>query len=201
MSLDAQSSPNQPSMTLAPQNRSASAEAASPEHLQAEIKRLELSLNDTSALREQLESILRQRDDEFRAQTSRLVDLQQQRDAAISQLRQQEARFASVESKLTEASKGRESEDRRVEALVAETEGLRAELEAARRSADERRQSLEAELAKLKTTLIAVQNEYARLRDDVAPSMAKAARHDQLMQILPPWLEKLLVRFAGGKRA
>lgn len=163
------------------------------------LARLEQELRDATAMREQLESILRQRDEEFRAQTSRVIDLQRQRDEAIAQLRHQETKFATVEARLSDAAKSRDTEDRRAEGLLADIEGLRAELELARSTAEGKRQGLEAELAKLKTTLIAVQNEYARLRDDVAPSMAKAARHNHLMQVLPQWLENLLVRFGGGK--
>jgi chromosome segregation ATPase len=169
------------------------------ELMESNKARLEQDLRDATAMREQLESILRQRDEEFRAQTSRVIDLQRQRDEAIAQLRHQETKYATAEAKLNDAAKSRDSEDRRAEALLGDIEGLRAELELVRSSAESKRQGLEAELAKLKTTLIAVQNEYARLRDDVAPSMAKAARHNHLMQVLPPWLENLLVRFGGGK--
>lgn len=167
--------------------------------LESSIARLEQELRDATAMREQLESILRQRDEEFRAQTSRVIDLQRQRDEAIAQLRNQETKYATVEAKLSDAARSRDSEDRRAEALLADIEGLRAELELTRSTAEGKRQGLEAELAKLKTTLIAVQNEYARLRDDVAPSMAKSARHTHLMQVIPPWLENLLVRWGGGK--
>jgi chromosome segregation ATPase len=169
------------------------------ELMESNKARLEQDLRDATAMREQLESILRQRDEEFRAQTSRVIDLQRQRDEAIAQLRHQETKYATAEAKLNDAAKSRDSEDRRAEALLGDIEGLRAELELVRSTAESKRQGLEAELAKLKTTLIAVQNEYARLRDDVAPSMAKAARHNHLMQVLPPWLENLLVRFGGGK--
>lgn len=169
------------------------------ESMESNKARLEQDLRDAIAMREQLESILRQRDEEFRAQTSRVIDLQRQRDEAIAQLRHQETKYATAEAKLNDAAKSRYNEDRRAEALLADIEALRAELELVRSTAETKRQGLEAELAKLKTTLIAVQNEYARLRDDVAPSMAKAARHNHLMQVLPPWLENLLVRFGGGR--
>lgn len=167
--------------------------------LEAENNRLKAAIADSSALREQLESILRQREEEFRSQASRLVDLQRQRDEAISQLRQMQSRLAAVEVQLAEAAGTRNLEDQRAESLAGEVEALRIELESERRAASERRQGLEAELAKLKTTLIAVQHEYARLRDDVAPAMKKAVRHDQLMQVLPTWVESLLLRVSGTK--
>lgn len=169
-------------------------------HLEAENDRLKAAVADSTALREQLESILRQRDEESRSQTSRLIDVQRQRDEAIAQLRQLESRIGALEGQLVEASGSRSADDRRAEVLAAELDDSRAELEAERRGSTERRQVLEAELAKLKTTLIAVQHEYARLRDDVAPSMAKAARHDRLMQVLPTWVESLLVRLAGNRQ-
>jgi chromosome segregation ATPase len=169
--------------------------------LTGEFDRLKAALADSAALREQLESILRQRDEENRNLSSRLIDVQRQRDEAVSQLRQLESRAASLEARLAESSSVRAHENQQVEALSAEIESLRAEIESERQSADERRRALEAELAKLKTTLIAVQNEYARLRDDVAPAMAKAARHDRLMDVLPGWIVSLLLRLAGGKPA
>ena len=81
--------------------------------LEAENERLKVAIADSTALREQLESILRQREEEFRSQASRLVDLQRQRDEAISQLRQMQSRLASVEVQLAEAAGTRNLEDQR----------------------------------------------------------------------------------------
>ncbi len=167
--------------------------------LAAENERLKIAISDSTALREQLESILRQRDQEAQSLGSRLIDVQRQRDEAIGQLRQTEARIAGLEARLAETFGSRGSDDRRAEELASEIEALKAAAESEKRAAEERRHALEAELAKLKTTLITVQNEYARLRDDVAPAMAKATRHDRLMQVLPAWIEALLLRIAGGR--
>lgn len=202
MNLDSRTQPATPPRSAGDNRDRASAHLlGTVAQLTDEVGRLKAAIADSSALREQLESILRQRDEEFRSQASRLIDVQRQRDEAVSQLRQLEARTTSLEARLLEASGARAGEDMRAEALAAEVESLRAEVESERRSGSERRQTLEAELAKLKTTLIAVQNEYARLRDDVAPTMAKAARHDRLVDVLPAWIVALLLRFAGGKSA
>jgi len=202
MSLDIRTTSNaQPMSPGANQVRANGQSLGTVGQLTDEVNRLKAALADSAALREQLESILRQRDEENRNLSSRLIDVQRQRDEAVSQLRQLESRAASLEARLAESSSVRAHENQQVEALSAEIESLRAEIESERQSADERRRALEAELAKLKTTLIAVQNEYARLRDDVAPAMAKAARHDRLMDVLPGWIVSLLLRLAGGKPA
>jgi chromosome segregation ATPase len=146
---------------------------------------------------EQLQSLLEQREQEARDQLKRMVDLQRQRDESIAQLRRAEGRIHELESRLSDLSLTRPADDQRTDALAAENETLRAQLAAAASQAEASRRSLEVELAKLKTTLITLQGEYGRLRDDVAPALAKAQRHDRLLSVLPGWIEQLLVRLGS----
>jgi chromosome segregation ATPase len=154
-------------------------------------------LEDARSMVDQLQSLLAQRDHEAREQLARLVDLQRHRDEAVAQLRRAEVKVSELESRLAEEARRQTAEDMRVDALTSEIEGLKSQVAETQGRADSERRSLEAELTKLKTTLISVQGEYGRLRDDVAPSMAKARRHDLLLQVLPAWLEGLLVRMAS----
>lgn len=173
----------------------ASIAAAAP----GDVDPLESRLAELEFMREQLQSILDQREREFRDQSARLVELQRHRDEAVAQLRRAEKRLLELEARLAERLDGPSDEAQRVRELEAERDALARQLESERRGQAEKVRGLEAECARTKTALLALQADHARLRDDVAPAMAKAARHERLMRVLPEWIEALLVRL--GSRA
>lgn len=173
----------------------ASIAAAAP----GDAEPLESRLAELEFMREQLQSILDQREREFREQSARLVELQRHRDEAVAQLRRAEKRLLELEARLAERLDGPSGDEQRIRELEAERDALARQLETERRGQAEKVHGLEAECARTKTALLALQADHTRLRDDVAPAMAKAARHDRLMRVLPGWIEALLVRV--GSRA
>ena len=165
--------------------------------LQQHNSELASDLSAARGIREQLESILAQRDSEIREQARREALLKQQRDAALGPVQEAGAQAADLQARVLQ----RERENL---ALAERLQGLEQALAQAQAAATqsqvqalEDRRQLEMQFAKLSTTHRATELDYQRLRDDVVPALTKARNYDQLLDRLPAWLARVVDRLAA----